>query len=433
MRHDQPQRRWWLRAACAVAVVCATASVGATGAHAKVSLACPNSVAAPYSMQLQALTGPGGSVLTVAVAVDPASNCTVPDTLKNIQLTTYNSRATLSYTRSLDDVPAPGGVATVDLGQVPRNRRVDAEVLVQTGTPAIQGTTTMYLRPDLVVQQITPKQALVGTPFSVQAVIAERNGDVDTSADVTLSAIPGAVEHVVVPHGGSTTVSFPVTFGSAVPVQLTVTVSGAAPAETDVTNNALTSTVEITQSQLASPFRVLFPSLVGYGAQFGDHVYAPITPWPPGQDHADADAKVKALEPQLVRIFYNDNWDANANGKFPDYATNYASFVQVVQLAQAAGATIDISFQNLGNVLTGPTGPPMAKFADVFQDLIVNHGLTNVRWAEVGNEPNSGTVTFDQYQALYRSFDAELRARGLRDQVHLMGGGLVENGGNHGA
>ncbi len=434
MRHGQPQRRWWLSVACAVVVVCAIASVGSTGARASTSAACPNSVATPYGMQLQALTGPGGTSLTVSIAADPASSCSVPDTLANVQLKTYNTAQTIWYLRNVANVPAPGGVATVDLGGVPRNRRVDVEVLVQTGTPAqtfaIDGTTKTLLRPDLVVQQLTPAQALVGTPFTVQAVIAERNGDSGASADVTLSAIPGAVQHVDVPAGGTTTVSFPVSFGSPVPVGLTATVSGASPAETDVTNNTLTTTVEITQSQLASPFRVLFPSLDGYGAQFGDHVYAPVTPWPPGQDHADADAKVKALQPQLVRIFYNDNWDANANGKFPDYATNYASFVQVVQLAQAAGATIDISFQNLGNVLTGPTGPPMAKFADVIQDLVVNHGLTNVRWAEVGNEPNSGSVTFDQYNALYRSFDAELRARGLRGQVKLMGGGLVENGAN---
>ena len=32
----------------------------------------------------------------------------------------------------------------------------------------------------------------------------------------------------------------------------------------------------------------------------------------------------------------------------------------------------------------------MKKFADVLEDLVRNHGLTNVRWAEVGNEPNSG-------------------------------------------
>ena len=181
---------------------------------------------------------------------------------------------------------------------------------------------------------------------------------------------------------------------------------------------------------------MLFPSLLGYGAQFGDHVYAPITPWPAGQDHADAEAKVKALEPQLVRIFYNDNWDANANKMFPNWQVNYDSFVKVVQLAQDAGATIEISFQNLGNAKTGPPGPPMAKFAAVLEDLVVNHGLTNVRWAEVGNEPNSGSdapgqlnppVTLDQYNALVRALNAELVARGLRNQIQLMSGGLVEN------
>ena len=432
MKRNPPQRGRWLRGVCAVAVAGAIVSAGATGAHARVTTACPNSVATPYSMQLQALTGPGGADLRVAVSVDPASNCVTPDTLKTVQLKTFDPAEHFAWIRSVQDVPAPGGVADLDLGLIPHNRRIDAEVQVQAGTQSgtvvLRGTTKTLTRPDLVVQSITPKQALVGTSFTVNAVIAERNGDAGASADVTLSAIPGAVQHVDVPAGGTATVSFPVTFGSAVPVDVTATVLGAVPTETDTTNDALTATVDITQSQLASPFRVLFPSLLGYGAQFGMHVYAPITPWPPGLTHDDADAKVKALEPQLVRIFYNDNWDANANGKFPDFQTNYDSFVQVVQLAQAAGATIDITFQNLGNVLTGPTGPPMAKFADVIQDLVVNHGLTNVRWADVGNEPNSGTVTWDQYLALYRSFDAELRARGLRDQVHLMGGGLVENG-----
>ena len=234
---------------------------------------------------------------------------------------------------------------------------------------------------------------------------------------------------MTVPAGGHVSVTFPgIALTTPVPVEVKALVTDVAPDEYDATNDTRSATVDVTASQLASPYRVLFPSLVGYGAQFGDHVYAPITPWPPGQDHADVEAKVKALEPQLVRIFYNDNWDANANGKFPDYATNYASFVQVVQLAQDTGATIEISFQNLGNILTGPAGPPMAKFADVLQDLVVNHGLTNVRWVEVGNEPNSGSVTFDQYNALYRALNAELIARGLRSQIQLMGAGLVENG-----
>src|SRR5206468_2283199 len=70
--------------------------------------------------------------------------------------------------------------------------------------------------------------------------------------------------------------------------------------------------------------------------------------------------------------------------------------------------------------------------ANVLEDLARNHGLSNVRWAEVGNEPNSptGTVTLDEYNALYRALNAQLVARGLRGQIQLMGGGLVENAGS---
>ena len=385
------------------------------------------------------MTGPGGADLTVAVAVDAASKCALPDALKKIQLKTFDADGKHASTRNITDVPAPGGVANVDLGQVPRGRRVDADVLVQTETTdltfVVRGTTRTLLRPDLVVQEIRPKQALVGTPFTVNAVIVERNGDVGASADVTLSAAPGAVQHVDVPPGGSTAVSFSVTFGSAVPVELTVTAGGAAPSETDVTNNALAATVDITQNQLASPFRVLFPSLLGYGAQFNNHLYAPITaPRIPPGEYPDVEQKVKQLEPQLVRIFYNDNWEENADGTHPEWQDNYASFVHVVQLAQDAGATIDISYQSLSSKTRSNPGPPMARFADVLEDLVRGHGFTNVSWVEVGNEPNSptGAVTLDEYDALVRALNAQLVARGLREQVHLMGGGLVENG-NSGA
>jgi hypothetical protein len=434
MKHQR--QRDWLRVACACAVIGAIASAGATRARADDGVTCPDSVATPYTMQLRALTGPDAADLTVTLVADATTTCAVPNAIKKLQLKTFNADGTLASTRNVNDVLAPGGIVkNIDLGRMPRDRRVDADVLVQAATPGrtfmIHGTTTTLLRPDLVVREINaPKQALVGTPLTITAVIAEQNGDVGAVADVTLSAVPGVVDQVDVPPGGSTTVSFPATFGSPVPVDLTMTVGAATPAETDITNNAATATIEITGHQLAHPFHVLFPSLLGYGAQFNNHLYAPITPWPAGTTYGDVETKIKTLEPQLVRIFYNDNWDGNANGKFPDWQTNYASFVKVVQLAQESGATIAISFQNLGNVLTTPVGPPMAVYANVLEDLVRNHGLTNVRWAEVGNEPNSGVVTFDQYNALYRALNAELVARGLREQIHLMGGGLVENGAN---
>jgi hypothetical protein len=357
--------------------------------------------------------------------------------LKKIQLKTFDADGSLARTRNLFDVNAPDGVAEeINLGDLPRNRRVEAEVLVQAGTSertyVLRGATRTLLRPDLVVEEITaPQQTLVGKPVVVRAVIGERNGDVGATAAVSLSAIPGSSEPVVVPRDGRVTVTFPaVTFASAVPVELNVEVRGASPTETDADNNARSAPVDVTEHELPTPKNVLFPSLLGYGAQFNMHLYAPVTPWPAGLGYVDVETKVKRLEPQLVRIFYNDNWDANADGRFPNWPVNYASFVKSVQLAQEAGATIDISFQNLGNIVNAPRTPPaiaMEKFADVLEELVRTHGLTNVRWAEVGNEPNSGGVTLEQYDALYRALHAELVARGLRGQIQLMGGGLVEN------
>jgi hypothetical protein len=426
------------RAAAVLAVVVAAIFSGTSStARAEDPVTCVTSDS-PYSMQLQALTGPSAADLTVRVAA--ATGCPLPDALKKIQLKTFAADGTLARTRNLTDVAAPGGVAkAIDLGTVPRARRVDVEVLIQPTpdrTYVLRGTTTTLLRPDLVVESVAPPQTLAGRPVVINAVVGERNGDVGANATVTMSAVPGASESVVVPAGGRVTVAFaPVTFGDPVPVDLTVTVGGADPAESDTTNNTRTATLDVTEHQLPTPRNVLFPSLGGYGAQFGMHEYAPVTPWPTGTDHSDVEAKVKALEPQLVRIFYNENWDGNANGKFPDWQTNYASFVKVVQLAQDAGATIVISYQSISTTTRTTPDPAMAKFADVLEDLVRKDGLTNVRWAEVGNEPNlsAGGVTPDQYNALYRALNAQLVARGLRDQIHLMAGGLVESGGggNH--
>jgi hypothetical protein len=216
----------------------------------------------------------------------------------------------------------------------------------------------------------------------------------------------------------------------------------AAPAEDDTTNNALTAAIDVTEHQLPTDRIVLFPSLLGYGAQFNNHLYAPIsTAKIPADQYPNVEAKVKALDPQLVRIFYNDNWEENADRTHAaDWQDNYASFVKVVQLAQETGATIEISYHNLSNAKTTPD-TSMARFAGVLEQLVRTYGLTNVRWTTIGNEPNSectrslqqggcpdpNQVTLEQYEALYRALNRELVNRGLRQQISMMAGGFVES------
>src|SRR5262245_32701713 len=316
-----------LRIALGLAAV-AAAFIGTTTPARADDSTCPSSTAAPYSMRLRALTGPAGADLRVGVSAK--AECAVPDVLKKIQLKTFASDGSLLSTRNLTDVDARDGVApAIDLGDVPRDRRIEADVLVQSGSPkrtyVLTGATRTLLRPDLVVEEIgAPQQTLVGKPVSITAVIAERNGDVGAHADVSLSAIPGAVESVAIPAGGRATVEFAaVSFGSAVPVDLRVDVNGADPFETDAANNDRSATVDVTEHQLPTPSNVLFPSLLGYGAQFNMHMYAPVTPWPTGLGYADVEQKVKRLEPQLVRIFYNENWDANLDRTHPEWCGNY--------------------------------------------------------------------------------------------------------------
>jgi hypothetical protein len=71
----------------------------------------------------------------------------------------------------------------------------------------------------------------------------------------------------------------------------------------------------------------------------------------------------------------------------------------------------------------------MTRFAGKLADL-VHTGATNLRWVSLLNEPNGPAwdppVQLATYERMYRALDAALRADGIRDQVHLMGGELVQ-------
>ena len=380
----------------------------------------------PYSLALSALTGPNGADL--ALHADPGAGCPSVETLKQVQLKTFGADGRLDEVRNLSDVVAPAGIANIELGQLPRGRLVQAHVLVQPSeggrTYVATGEARTRLRPDLIVAAVhVPLQTLTTRPIDVQADVAELNGDTEATTTVSLSWGPTilATRAVTVPAGGSVPVVFTgVSLTTPEPADLSVAVSDVLPAETDATNDTGGATVDVTELELDGSRSVL-DSLGGYGAQFDQHVFAPITAAPPGS-LPDLDAKVKALEPQLVRIFYSVGQEADAN--------NMASFIETVQLAQDAGATINITYQSAAGARLQP-GPFMNRFAAVLEDLVRVRGLTNVRWVTVQNEPNTPglQITTDQYNALYRALDAELVARGLRQQIGLMGGDLVESSG----
>jgi len=152
-------------------------------------------------------------------------------------------------------------------------------------------------------------------------------------------------------------------------------------------------------------------SFDGFGVQFNQHVYADISGPPPGLPALEQ--KVMSLRAPLVRIFFN-----TTEWTFPD---RMASFLRTVALAHRSDARIDITWQGSGVPFALAN---MSRFADVLAERIRTLQIGEL-WVTLFNEPNSTRITLEQYERVYRLLDAELRARGVRDHVHFMGGDLL--------
>jgi hypothetical protein len=377
------------------------------------------------ALVLTALTGPKGGSVTIALpSAERGAEIERFEQLK-IRLVAPDG----SHTKVVDtqDVTASGGVAEVQLGPVERGTRVEVDVHVrgekQQGSSHLSGETIARLRPDLVVAAVhAPAQTLTTRAIDVVADVDELNTDTGARATLTLMLGPTRVaepQTVTVAAGGTRSVTFAnVRLESAMTAELTVRVEAASPFETDKTNNSGSRTIDVTEHELVRT-NVLVDALGGYGAQFNQHVYAPVTNAPVAT-LPNMEAKVKALEPQLVRIFYNDDFEERQ----PNRVRNLASFVDTVQLAHEAGATINITYQAVNVAKTRPVDA-MTTFAAVLEKLVEVDGYTNVRWVTVANEPNSTALTMPEYEALNRALHAQLVSRGLREHVRMMGGDLV--------
>ena len=377
------------------------------------------------TLVLRALTGPtGGNVRITVPAADAGGEIERFEQLK-VRLTAPDGSKT--KTVDLQEVPAPGGVADIDLGDVERGATVTVDVHVrgekQQGTAHLRGATTAKLRPDLVVSAVNaPPQTLATRAVDVVVDLAELNSDTSARATVALMLGPTTVaapKSVTIAAGGTRSVAFEqVALTAPMTAELTARVTGADPYETDETNNARSFSIEVTEHELVRA-NVLVDALGGYGAQFNQHVYAPVTN-PPAATLPDMEAKVKALEPQLVRIFYNDDFEERQ----PNRVRNTQSFVDTVQLAHEARATINITYQSVNVAKTKPV-ESMTTFAAMLERLVRVEGYTNVRWVTVANEPNGTALTMAEYEALNRALDAQLVARGLRGHIRMMGGDLI--------
>ena len=404
VRHRYPLARLALLAAAAAAALAWAAS--AQGARA--------ATVCRFALGVAALVDASGT--DVALTITPKTpSCKPPSRLRTVRIRVARAGRVRSV-RLLQKVRAPQGRAAVTLKGVARHDRL--RVVVTFGTRALSARVVVLRRPDLLVVATPATSVAAATPSTIQVTVAERNRDLGTTAQVV--ALQGAAQlgatTVRVPAGRRVLVRITVTIPAVGQYPLDVRVADTTGRETATQNNATQLTVEVGDFAL-DPAQVLVPSLGGYGAQLNQNVYAAISRQVGVSEEnlPDMEAKTIALQPQLVRIFFN--------GQAYNDPDLMQSFVRTVQLAQRAGATIDITWVGGGESTPDAT---MARFSGVLVDLVKNRGITRLRWATVENEPNSTRVTMDQYEALYRALDRNLAAAGVRQQIRFMGGGLVE-------
>jgi hypothetical protein len=417
----------------ALVAAVATVAGGAASPGLGAPPACPSSTDDAYRLAVGALTGPAATDVSLDLAA--AAGCAAVTEVKHVQIKTFDEDGKLVGVANHDDVAAENGRAVIRHDRVAAHRAIEAEVLVQTGTPprtyVLRGETTSLLRPHLVVAELDAAHphTLATRPIAVGAELKELNGDTDAVARVQLLGPLGPLGEAVdvtVEAGDEAYVSFPaVALTEAVPTELKLQVQTVTPGDYGTAVDDPTTVVDVTKNEVVDPFRTLVPSLGGYGFQFNHHLYAPITS-PPPETLPDLESKVEALEPQFVRVFFNDNWALNADGKHAEWPENLASYRQTLQLANEIGATIVVTYQTVANARTNPA-LWMTRFADELQYDIRTLGVSNLRWVNVGNEPNSGTIPLTTYEALYRQLDAQLAVRGIRGQIGLVGGDLVES------
>jgi hypothetical protein len=397
-----------------VAVAAATLAAAALAGTAGVARADPQPDCKDrFALGSRLLTGPRGADLTVRIT-STATACVAPVALDRIEV-----RRTEERRVRRDDVAAPGGVATIAAGEIPRGERVDVRVKFRSGERSeeydLRGTTTALMRPDLVATLSAPRQILAGRAFAVQIDVSERNGDVGATAQLGLSAGGAEVgkRTVEVEAGGTVSEAFRVTLRTAGSLPLVATVADVDPGETTTADNDDESTIEVTEFEV-DPSHVLVPALAGYGGHLNHRVYAKISRdvGVTAENVGDMESKVIALQPQLVRIFVNNADLIDADRK--------ASFVRTVLLAQKAGATINVTWQ--GGTLDLKTGT-IPRLAAVLNGLVLDEGVTNLRWLTLQNEPNGTALTMQEVENRYRQLDPFIF--GIRGQVRFMGGDLV--------
>jgi hypothetical protein len=92
----------------------------------------------------------------------------------------------------------------------------------------------------------------------------------------------------------------------------------------------------------------------------------------------DLTQKLTHLKPQLVRIFFSPQQDKGSKST----PGTRDSFIKTAELAQAVGATINVTVQSVAGYTASQEsrGQLMIDFASILDELVQSHGITSLRW-----------------------------------------------------
>lgn len=217
----------------------------------------------PYSLGIEALEGPTYTDLYVNLT-PMSSGITTPDTLKKVQLKTFNQNGELVYTRNDNNgVASPNGTADIQLTDVVRHQPLQTLVQVQnsqtTDTTVLNATGVVLLRPELSVDSVdAPTTAYVNTSINVSAIVKELNGDLGANSTVQIlngDTVLDTANNVKVSAGGSAAVAFLLNFSQPGTYHLRALISNVQPGEYDATHNEKDFTIQVLQPDKTMQYR----------------------------------------------------------------------------------------------------------------------------------------------------------------------------------
>lgn len=199
----------------------------------------------------------------------------------------------------------------------------------------------------------------------------------------------------------------------------------------DKKSNDLTTPPNVTAEFKVDQNKVVSTDFVGFGAQYNNNLYTTLSSDVDGvtpQNVTNLEDKVKKLGSQHVRIFF----DCKSWADYPKYNAEFMpSFIKTVQLAQASGASVNLTYWHgayddlYEESGTWPMSRQMTDFANVIEHLIVDLGLTSVQYITIQNEVNTVSCTMANYVVAYRKLDEILKAKGIRNRVKFIAGDLL--------